>query len=200
MTASARSAVMTSPGGGQRGALPHGAGLARGRPGGNHFEQPVRLCRCHAGLEQPLPCRRHQFGHELGGGKRPHLISVPGWPAQLGGQAVLGGAVETVIGTLERQCVGPLLVLPGQPQGQPDQESGVGQHVNHGGAGGQGPHLDPQMPARRWVVDGPVPAPHGALVQPELIQRRRLPPGTAGPLAPGRRAPAAAAGAAGRSR
>ena len=106
---------MTSPGVGQRGALPYGAGLSRGDPGGNDFEQPVRLCRCHAGLEEPLPGRRHQFGHELGGGKRPYLISMPSRPAQLGGQALLGGTIETVIGTLERQCVGPLLVLPGQP-------------------------------------------------------------------------------------
>src|ERR1017187_3583308 len=175
---------MTSLGGGQRGALPHGAGLPRGRRGGNHFEQPVRLCRCHAGLEQPLLCRRHQLGHELGSSKRPYLISMPSWPAQLSGQALLGGPIETMIGTLERQCVGPLLVLARQPQGQPDQESGVSQHVNDGRAGGQGPHLDPQMPAQCGVVDGTVPAPHGALVQPELIQGWRRPPGAAGPEAP----------------
>ena len=89
---------------------------------------------------------------------------------------MLRGAIEAVLGTLERQCVGPPLVLFCQPQGQPDQESGVSQHVGHGGAGGQGAHLDPQMPARRRVVDGPVPAPHGALVQPQLVQRRCLPP------------------------
>jgi hypothetical protein len=36
-----------------------------------------------------------------------------------------GRPIETMIGALERQCVGPLLVLSRQPQGQPDQESGV---------------------------------------------------------------------------
>src|SRR6266516_4387429 len=174
---------MTPLGGGQGGALPHGAGLPGGCPGGDHFEQPVGLGRGHAGLEQPLPRGRHQLGHELGSGQRPYLIPVPGWPAQLGCQAVLGGTVETMIGALERQRVSPLLVLRRQPQGQPDQEGGIGEHVNDGGAGGQGPQRDPQMPAQCRVVDGPVPAPHGALVQPELVQRRRLPPGAAGPQA-----------------
>ena len=69
--------VMTAAGGGQRGTLPGGAGLAGGRPGGDHFEQPVRLGRCHASVNQPLPCRWHQFGHELGGGKCPDLVWVP---------------------------------------------------------------------------------------------------------------------------
>src|SRR6266536_3083368 len=63
-------------------------------------------------LEQSLPCGRHQLGHELGSGNRPHLISMPRWPAQLRGQALLGGTIETMIGTLERQRVSPLLVLP----------------------------------------------------------------------------------------
>lgn len=107
--------VVTPAGGGERGALPGGTGLAAGRPGGDHFEQPVRLRRGHAGLNQSLPCRRDQLGHEFGGGKRADLVWVPGRPGEPGGQALLGGAVEAVVGTLERQRVGPLLVLSSQP-------------------------------------------------------------------------------------
>ena len=46
-----------------------------------------------------------------------------------------------------------------------------------------GGHLRIEMralPARCRVVDGPVPGPHSALVQPELVQRWRLPSGAAG--------------------
>ena len=130
-------AVVTPLGGGEGGALPGGAGLAAGRPGGDHLEQPVRLCRGHAGLDQSLPRSLHQFGHELGGGERADLVAVASWPGQPGGQALLGGAVEAVVGAFERQRVGPLLVLAGEPQGKADQEGGVGQHVDHGGAAGR---------------------------------------------------------------
>jgi hypothetical protein len=69
MTASAF-AVVTLLGGGESGALPRGAGLARGGPGGDHVEQPVCLFRGHAGLNQSLPCRGHQFGGSQGGQPR----------------------------------------------------------------------------------------------------------------------------------
>ena len=85
---------------------------------------------------------------------------------------MLGRAVEAVIGALERERVGPPLVLAGQPQREPDQEGRVGQHVGDGRAGGQGAHLDPQVSPGRGIVDGPVPAPDRALVQPELVQDR----------------------------
>ena len=103
--------VVTPLGGGEGGALPCCAGLPGGRPGGDHFEQRIRFCCGHAGLEQSLPCRWHELGDQFGGGQGPHSVPVPGWPAQLGGQAVLGGTVEAMIGTFERQCVRPLLVL-----------------------------------------------------------------------------------------
>ena len=85
---------------------------------------------------------------------------------------MLGRAVEAVIGALERERVGPPLVLAGQPQREPDQEGRVGQHVGDGRPGGQGAHLDPQVPPGRGVVDGTVPAPDRALVQLELVQGR----------------------------
>ena len=77
--------VVVLPGGGECGALPGGAGLAGGRPGGDHAEESVGFGWCHAGLDQSLPGGGHQFGDELGGGKRPCLVPVPGWPSQPGG-------------------------------------------------------------------------------------------------------------------
>jgi hypothetical protein len=104
-------AVETWLGGGQGGALPHGAGLSGGRTAGDHREQRVRVRRGHPGLEQAFPGGRQGLGHELCGGKRPDLVSVPRWPAEMGGQAVLGGAVEIMIGALEWQRIRPLRVL-----------------------------------------------------------------------------------------
>src|SRR5207237_7574645 len=83
-------------------------------------------------------------------------VAAVGRPAQLGGQAVLGRAVEAVFGTLERDRVGPPLVPVGQPEREADQEGRVGQHVGDGRPGGQGAHLDPQVARCRGVVDGPV--------------------------------------------
>jgi hypothetical protein len=88
---------------------------------------------------------------------------------------VLGGPVEAILGPLKRQPPGPALLLGGQPAGQPDEEGGVGQHVGHRRAGGQGSQLDAQMATGGRVIHRPVPAPHRALVQPQLRQRRRLP-------------------------
>jgi hypothetical protein len=85
---------------------------------------------------------------------------------------MLGRAVEAVLRALERDRVGPPLVPAGQPEREADQEGRVGQHVGDRRPGGQSAHLDPQVAPCRGVVDGPVPAPDRALVQPELVQRR----------------------------
>ena len=161
--------------GGEHGALPGRAGLAGGGPRGDHGEQPVCLGRVDAGLGQSLPGGGQRLGHEVRGDYRACLVRSPGRPGELGGQAVLRGPVEVVVGPLERHRVGPALVLAGQPQRQADLVGGVGHHVHDRGAGRERPHLDPQVPARRWIVDRPVPAPHRALVQPQLVEPRRPP-------------------------
>ena len=61
----------------------------------------------------------------------------------------------------------------GEAADQPEVEGGVGQHVDHGRAGRQHPVLHPQVRAAvHDVVDRPVPAVDGAVVQPQLGQAR----------------------------
>ena len=98
-------------GGRQCGPLPGRPGLPAGHARADHAEQAVGLRRGHAGVQQPAPGRRKQLRHQVSGGRRADPAAVR--PAQLGGQAVLGGTVETVVGPLERQRVGPALVLAG---------------------------------------------------------------------------------------
>ena len=161
------------PGGGQRAALPRRPGLPSGRARRDDLEQAIRLRRGYARADQALPRAGQQLGHQVGREDRPDVIAAARRPAQLGAQAVLGGPVEIVVSPLERQRADPPRVPLGQPKGQPDQKGGIGQHVRHGRPGGQGAQLDPQMAARRGVVDGPVPAPYRALVEPQLVQARR---------------------------
>jgi hypothetical protein len=77
-----------------------------------------------------------------------------------------------VVGLLERHPRNPAVGVRSQGQGQAEQEGGIRQHVDHCRPGRQGPQLDPQVPTAGRVVDGPVPAPHRALMQPQLLQGR----------------------------
>jgi E1-E2 ATPase/Cation transport ATPase (P-type) len=87
--------------------LPHRPGLPSGHPGRDHPEQTVRLGRRHPRAGQPVPPSGQQLGHELAGRPRPKPAGVAKRPGELGGQAVLGGPVEAVLGALERQGIGP---------------------------------------------------------------------------------------------
>jgi len=84
---------------GERGTLPHGARLRGRRPLRDHFEQAFGFRRYHSCSEQALHCRWDQLGDELRGRQCHDPVSAACWPAQLSGQAVLGGTVEAVVGT-----------------------------------------------------------------------------------------------------
>jgi acyl-CoA synthetase (NDP forming) len=129
--------------GGQGPALPDGAGLAGGRPGLDHREQPAGLLGEHAGVLQALAGGGQQPQDQLSGGEGARLAAGAQRPGQLGPEAQLGGPVEVVVGLLEGQPPGPVAGLGGQGQGQAEREGGVGHHVDHGRPGGEGAQLDP---------------------------------------------------------
>jgi hypothetical protein len=130
---------------GQHPALPHRAGLPGLDPSCDHPEQAISLRCGHAGVDQPIPGEWQQLRYKLGGGARAKPAAIAKRPGELGGQAVLGGPVQAVLGALERQRAGPAFVLLGEPEREPHEEGGIGQHVGHGGAGGQRAHLDAEV-------------------------------------------------------
>ena len=156
--------------GGEGPALPDGAGLAGGGAGFDHGQEPVGLLGQHPGVLQPLVGDRQQPLDQLVRRDRHHPAAGPQRPGQLGPQAQLGGPVEVVVGLLEGDPADPGVGVGGQGQGEAEGEGGVGAHVDDRGPGGQGPQLDANMAAVGGVVDGPVPAPHRALVQAQLLQ------------------------------
>ncbi len=79
---------------------------------------------------------------------------------------MLCGAVEIVLGVFERQQVGA--VPHGVPQGQgaAQQKGTGGTHVLQAGPGGQGAHLHSHMATIMVIINGAVPGPGAALMQP----------------------------------
>ncbi len=57
-----------------------------------------------------------------------------------------------------------------EPEREPDQESAVRDHVDGSRTGGQGTHFDSKMTVVGRVEDGPVPTPHGPLMQSDLLE------------------------------
>ena len=95
-------------------------------------------------------------------------------PVEAGIQPMLGGGLEIRPGRGETELGPQGAILFGQCSQRAVVERGVGHHVDHRGSRGQHPVLDPKVRTTRHdVVDRAVPAVDGAVVQPQLRQRRR---------------------------
>ena len=86
--------------------------------------------------------------------------------SQLGVEARLRGAIEAPVRVLERVGGQHLLHLRCEAGRQPNEEGRVRRHVERRRTRREPPQLDAQVPVVGGVVDRPVPAPDGALLQP----------------------------------
>ena len=159
---------------GQGAPLPLGAGLGTVQALGDHRQVALRFGRLDADGVQALASDGQQRGEQFGYRALAAAALARVGPHQPGLQAVLGAAVEVVLGQGEGQGRQQAVDVRAQALGQTDVEGGVGDHVDRGRSGGQGAQFDAQVAAVGRIVHRPVPQPDRALVQTQLFEGRNL--------------------------
>ena len=132
-------------------------------------KQPLALAGVDFCVQEPALGDGQELVHELACADREQPFALR--PEQLGGEAVLRGAVEVALCNLEGDGVEERGASR-QLEREAHEERRARHHVGDGRPRGQRAHLDAQMAAFRRIVDRSVPAPHRALVKPQLGEQR----------------------------
>src|SRR5215217_430595 len=132
-------------------------------------QEAADLGLVHFPLPQAIRRKWQQLAdHQL---RHPHLSDL--WPVDLRSNAVTNTRDEVLFGRLEGHLGPDRTILAGQGTHYSGEERGVCNRVHDGGSCWEHPVLHPQMrTVTADVIDRPIPAIDGAVVQPELVKAR----------------------------